>query len=240
MTCQKHGEYEAQTKSICGITVSTMCPLCEKEEAEAAEKERKEIEKSALLASYKAANIEPEYYGATLDSLEILTPEHEKAVSYAREMIATKSGKLVLLGANGTGKTHIAVAIVRELFGAIYSMYEITTRIRASYVAGAKENELEIVNQLASLPMLAIDEIGRTKGSEAETNWLSFIIDKRHVRHLPLVLISNKHVRKLCPAGGCEKCLENFISEDIMSRLAEDGRLVTFKDGDYRRKKRSI
>jgi DNA replication protein DnaC len=237
MTCHKHGEYEAQTKSICGITVSTMCPVCEKEEAAAAEKERKEIENGILIASYKAANIEPEYYGATLETIEILTPEHEKAVGYAREMIATKKGKLVLLGANGTGKTHIGSVLAYTLFGAIYSMYEITTRIRASYVAGAKETELEIVNQLASLPMLVIDEIGRTKGSEAETNWLSFIIDKRHVRHLPLVLISNKHMRKLCPSGGCDKCLENFISEDIMSRLAQDGKLVTFKEGDYRRRR---
>jgi DNA replication protein DnaC len=240
MTCPKHGEYEAQEKTIRGITVSAMCPVCEKEEAEAAEKERREIEAGILRASYKAANIEPMYYGATLEQIDILTPEHEKAVMYAREMIATKKGKLVLLGANGTGKTHIATVIVYALHGSIYSMYEITTRIRASYVAGAKENELEIVNQLASLPMLAIDEIGRTKGSEAETNWLSYIVDKRHVRGLPTVLISNKHVRKLCPSGGCEKCLENYISEDIMSRLAEDGRLVTFKDGDYRRKKRSI
>jgi hypothetical protein len=33
--------------------------------------------------------------------------------------------------------------------------------------------------------------------------------------------------------------LENYISEDIMSRLSEDGYLVTFKEGDYRKIKRT-
>ena len=80
-------------------------------------------------------------------------------------MVKDRAGKLVLLGSNGTGKTHLAVGIVRVLGGAIYSMYEITTRIRASYVSGAKETELKIVDELASLPMLAIDEIGTHEGS---------------------------------------------------------------------------
>jgi DNA replication protein DnaC len=154
-------------------------------------------------------------------------------------MVQDRAGKLVLLGSNGTGKTHLAVGIVRVLGGAIYSMYEITTRIRASYVSGAKENELQIVDELARIPMLAIDEIGRTKGSDAETNWLSYIVDKRHARGLPLMLISNKHTRKTCPDGGCQNCLENYISEDIMSRLAEDGYLVNMIGEDYRRKKRA-
>ena len=87
--------------------------------------------------------------------------------------------------------------------------------------------------------MLAIDEIGRTKGSDAETNWLSYIVDKRNSRGLPLVLISNKHTRKTCSDGGCQNCLENYISEDIMSRLSEDGHLVTMCGEDYRRKKRA-
>ena len=123
-------------------------------------------------------------------------------------------------------------------------MYEISARIRASYVSGAKETELDIVDELARLPILVIDEIGRTKGSDAETNWLSYIIDKRHVRHLPIILISNKHLNKTCEyrntqQKGCKDCLENYISEDIMSRLSEDGYLVTFKEGDYRKIKRT-
>lgn len=236
--CDKHGEYTEQTADIFGISLHTGCPACEKERDEIEYQEGVRQAQEAERARLESLNIEPMYFESTLDNFIAGSPEQERALSYAQAMVKDRSGKLVLLGSNGTGKTHLAVGIVRVLGGAIYSMYEITTRIRASYVPGAKENELQIVDELARIPMLAIDEIGRTKGSDAETNWLSYIVDKRHARGLPLMLISNKHTRKTCPDGGCQNCLENYISEDIMSRLAEDGHLVNMTGEDYRRKKR--
>jgi DNA replication protein DnaC len=237
--CEKHGDYEEQETVIAGFTLRTGCPACEKERDEIEYQEGVRQAQEAERERLESLNIEPMYFDSTLETFTAGSPEQERALAYAREMVRTRTGKLVLLGSNGTGKTHLAVGIVRVLGGAIYSMYEITTRIRASYVSGAKETELQIVDELARIPMLAIDEIGRTKGSDAETNWLSYIADKRHTRRLPLMLISNKHTRKTCPDKGCPNCLENYISEDIMSRLAEDGHLVNMTGEDYRRKKRA-
>ena len=237
--CEKHGDYTEQTTDIFGFILRTGCPDCEKELDEIEHQEGVRQAQEAERKRLESLNIEPMYFDSTLDNFIAGSPEQERALSYAHAMVQDRAGKLVLLGSNGTGKTHLAVGIVRVLGGAIYSMYEITTRIRASYVSGAKENELQIVDELARIPMLAIDEIGRTKGSDAETNWLSYIVDKRHARGLPLMLISNKHTRKTCPDGGCQNCLENYISEDIMSRLAEDGYLVNMIGEDYRRKKRA-
>ena len=237
--CDKHGDYTEQTTDIFGFILRTGCPACEKELEEIERQEGIRLAQEAERKRLESLNIEPMYFESTLDNFIAGSPEQERALSYARAMVKDRAGKLVLLGSNGTGKTHLAVGIVRVLGGAIYSMYEITTRIRASYVSGAKETELDIVDELARVEMLAIDEIGRTKGSDAETNWLSYIIDKRHTRNLPLILISNKHTRKTCPDGGCQNCLENYISEDIMSRLAEDGHLVNMIGEDYRRKKRA-
>ena len=242
--CDKHNlDYEEKTEGFLGRIIESDCPKCLEEkfkdwEEKEAQKE-KEGKEQARLAYLARCNIEPMYHDSTLDTFIAESDEQKKALEYAREMVKEKSGKLVLLGANGTGKTHLAVGVVRELSGRLYSMYEIATRIRASYVSGAKETELDIVDELSRVPMLAIDEIGRTKGSEAETNWLSYIVDKRNSRGLPLILISNKHARKSCPSGGCEKCLENYISEDVMSRLSEDGHLVNMTGEDYRRKKRA-
>jgi len=237
--CDKHGDYTEQTTNIFGFSFHTGCPACEKERDEIEHQEGIRQAQEAERKRLESLNIEPMYFTSTLDNFIAGSPEQERALSYAQAMVQDRAGKLVLLGSNGTGKTHLAVGIVRVLGGAIYSMYEITTRIRASYVSGAKETELDIVDELARVEMLAIDEIGRTKGSDAETNWLSYIIDKRHTRGLPLMLISNKHTRKTCPDGGCQNCLENYISEDIMSRLAEDGHLVNMIGEDYRRKKRA-
>ena len=245
--CEKHNlDYEERelTSPLTGkITVFGSCPECDREYDEEIKRQEEEMQERARESSrirfLEKCNIEPMYFDSTLDTFITASDEQEKALAYARGIVKEKTGKLVLLGTNGTGKTHLAVGVVRELRGCLYSMYEITTRIRASYVSGAKETELDIVDELSRVEMLAIDEIGRTKGSEAETNWLSYIIDKRHTRNLPLILISNKHARKSCPSGGCEKCLENYISEDIMSRLSEDGRLVNMTGEDYRRKKRA-
>ena len=241
--CKKHKiEYEEREEKspLTGrmMTFGT-CPECDREYDEEMKRQDDEMQERARIRFLEKCNIEPMYHDSTLDNFKAESDEQKKALAYARDMVKEKAGKLVLLGTNGTGKTHLAVGVVRELSGRLYSMYEITTRIRASYVSGAKETELDIVDELARVEMLAIDEIGRTKGSEAETNWLSYIIDKRHTRNLPLILISNKHTRKSCPSGGCEKCLENYISEDVMSRLSEDGHLVTMTGEDYRRTKRA-
>ena len=117
------------------------------------------------------------------------------------------------------------------------TMYEVSTTIRASYTAKAEHTELEIVDGLARLPLFVIDELGRTKGGEADQNWLSYILDKRHVRKLPTILITNKHVKKACADGGCPDCLENYITEDVMSRLSEDGVLLKFTGEDWRKKR---
>jgi DNA replication protein DnaC len=248
-TCPIHGDYEGEmVKTLSAIFDDTdtkipePCPLCiDNQERDFRERERikdEKIERDTLERQRKNWNIEPMYYDSTLDNYYPTTDVQHKAKAAIQNMIETKGGKIVLLGKNGTGKTHLAICAVKELDGKILSMYEITTRIRATYTHNAKETELDVVDELARLNMLAIDEIGRTKGSDAETNWLSYIIDKRHTRGLPLILISNKHLRKHCPKSGCQDCLDNYISEDIMSRLSEDGILINLDGEDYRKTKR--
>lgn len=233
--CEKHGiVYENELK-IGSLTIMRQCPQCleeiDSEEKQKDEERQREIE----LAKYEAMNIEPMFYDATLDNFAANTPELKRAVEAIRRLISGEIQQIIMIGKNGTGKTHLAVAAVKLLGGRIYSMYEIATRIRATYTQRAHEDELDVVDELSRVPLLAIDELGRTKGSDAETNWLSYIIDKRHARMLPTIIISNKHLRKDCPVNGCDSCLENYISEDIMSRLTENGVLIKFTGEDWRK-----
>ena len=213
-----------------------ICPRCEGEQDKEREIEKQAKEEENRKQRIRDMNIEPMFIDATIENFIARTPELEKAVESVKRLIAGEIQQIVMTGKNGTGKTHLAVAAVKALSGKILSMYEITTRIRASYTSLARETELQIVDELAWANMLAIDELGRTKGSDAETNWLSYIIDKRHSRSLPTIIISNKHVRKDCINHGCENCLENYISEDIMSRLTEGGVLLRFTGEDWRKK----
>jgi len=237
--CDKHDiDYEQKEADLCGRKIMVgSCPACEIEYEEELRREKEENAEALRISTYRSSNIEPIYYSATLDGFNADTPELEKAKSAVQKLIDDRTGKIVMLGKNGTGKTHLAVCAVKALGGKIYTMYEISTRIRATYSPKAKEDELEVTDELARVKMLVIDEIGRTKGSDAEENWLSYIIDKRNSRSLPLILISNKHTRKSCKDGGCKDCLENYISEDILSRLCVDGKILNFTGDDYRKKR---
>lgn len=239
MHCDKHDiDYEQKEVEMFGKKMKVGdCPACEIEHEEETRKEQEEIEAEGKLNFYRACNIEPLYLDVSLESFKAETPEQVKAKDTVQKLIDTRTGKIVMLGKNGTGKTHLAVCAVKALGGKILTMYEISTRIRATYSPKAKEDELEVTNELARLKMLVIDEIGRTKGSEAEENWLSYIIDKRNSRSLPLILISNKHTRKSCTENGCKDCLENYLSEDILSRLCVDGKVLNFTGDDYRKRR---
>jgi DNA replication protein DnaC len=235
--CPIHGAYESEEFYAMGARFTTSCPLCEQAD-EIREAESKKAEALAdRIKRLESMNMEPAYIDATLESFKADTPELERAVSRTKDLIEGRIKKLVFVGRNGTGKTHLACAALHILGGRIMTMYEISTTIRASYTSRATQTELEIVDGYARLPLFVIDEIGRTKGGDVEANWLSYIIDKRHTRSIPLILISNKHVKKDCPAGGCADCLENYIGEDIMSRLNQDGALIRFTGADYRRGK---
>ena len=239
MHCDKHNiEFEQEEKTFMGrvFTVGS-CPKCDQEMEELIERQRLEEIERERIPRLQRANIEPLYFNSSFESFKADTPELEKAKASVQKLVDERTGKIVMLGKNGTGKTHLAVCAVKALGGKILTMYEISTRIRATYSPKAKEDELEVTDELARLKMLVIDEIGRTKGSEAEENWLSYIIDKRNSRSLPLILISNKHTRKTCKDGGCKDCIENYLSEDIMSRLCVDGKIINFTGEDYRRKR---
>ena len=239
MHCDKHDiDYEQKETTLFGKTILIgECPACEIEYEEETRKAQEAIAEEGRINFYRACNIEPLYFDASFESFKADTPELEKAKATVQKLVTEKTGKIVMLGKNGTGKTHLAACAVKALGGKILTMYEISTRIRATYSPKAKEDELEVTDELARIKMLVIDEIGRTKGSDAEENWLSYIIDKRNSRGLPLILISNKHSRKSCPEKGCKDCIENYLSEDIMSRLCVDGKILNFTGDDYRKKR---
>lgn len=238
--CDKHGAYTGRKVEYeSGLKYTSTCPKCveewQEENARKEETERIAYRIASEMRKRREMGIEPLYDSATFESFIVDTDGKKKAVDGVKELVAGKTKKIVMIGANGTGKTHLAIAALREMGGRIMTMFEISATLRATYTGDG--NELEELEKMAAYPLFVIDEIGRTKGSDAEANWLSYIIDKRHVRGLPTILISNKHTRKTCPKDGCADCLENYLAEDVMSRLCEDGVLLKFSGDDWRKGK---
>lgn len=235
--CDKHNiDFEASELGFMGVESS--CPRCAEEAEEefaASEAERKaRAEIEANQTRYASMGIKPAYFGVTLDNFEADTPELQKGLSAIKDLIDGKIYSVILTGGCGTGKTHLACAAVKILGGRIVKMFAISEMIRASYVDHSRGTSLDIMNELASVPLLAIDEVGRTKGSDAEMQWLSYIIDERYSSKLPTILISNRLMKSRCAKGDEDKCFENFVGEDVLSRLRESCRVIMFTGEDWR------
>lgn len=248
--CTIHGEYEAEIfPALFGMgELESKCPECERLQEEQYKKfiqisEAKKVSE-AQDAKYKAMRIRQRYYDATFDKVQPSTERQRYAISCLKRMAEVKRGTVVLLSDNGYGKTYMATCCLQAIgAGRYYKMYEISSLIRSTYVSGSKKSELEVIEELIDLPLLIIDEIGRTKCSDAELAWLSEIIDDRRNDYKPTILLSNKHKSSMCPkfngGKGCEdcqnpSCFDHCVGSDILSRLQEETVIIEM-DGTDRR-----
>ena len=234
--CEKHGEYEASIFEG-PFVMASECPKClaEFEDAEACERET--VNTAADIERWKGMNIPPLYYSATLANFDAYNVNLKAALDSALALVSGKYQSLVFVGSPGTGKTHLAIGALKRLGGAIHRMYRVSCQIRATYTPASKETEEMVLDRMANYKLLCIDEIGKSKGSDSELSWLSDIIDTSHSNGNKIILISNNHLRGDCPNGakGCASCLENYLGDDMISRLSERGAVVKFEAKDYRR-----
>ncbi len=238
--CKIHGEYECKEVGVMWKSFLVGCPKC-LAEREQKDKEQ-EIQMKKLLKNemklHKEAlllkrGIEPEFFNITLDDYKAETKEEQKALDAAKDLAEGKIKKLVLLGNFGTGKTMLASALAIMLGGIRITMFEISARIREMY-NNREGTEVDVLDELLKYPFIAIDEIGRTKGSEAELNWLSYLIDKAHTRNIKLMLISNKLRANSLPDNEKADCFEQFIPADSTSRLRQNTVIVELFGRDRR------
>ncbi len=236
ITCILHGDYESDVDIYENgdEVIKNECPVCRKIRLDKELEQAKKRQTEENINLCKECNVEPEFYLKTLDDYIPTSESEKKAKESVEKLINGELKKVILLGGTGTGKTLLGSIAAKTLKGKILTMYEISTMIRQSYTVKADKTELEIVRELASIPFLAIDEVGRTKGSQAEFNWLSYVLDKRHVRGLPFMLMSNGHIRSECKNNGCDKCFENYMDVDVISRLRQNSKLININAKDYR------
>ena len=245
--CSKCGKEYNQPALITqfGIMTTRACPECV-DKYDIAEKSKLKHQKEENKAAWlEDIGIKDAYEKSTLDNYLAVSESQKEALNACRLIDNGKIMKLVLLGGNGVGKTHLASALVKKHNGLLITAYEMFATYRQCFSAKGL-SELETIKKFSKIPLLAIDEFGRTKGSEAEENFLSAIIDNRHSNNLPTLILSNLIRKRDCiryasnnkACEGCEhkNCLESRLTKDVISRLRENSCVVLIEGEDYRRR----
>jgi DNA replication protein DnaC len=244
LTCPKHGEYTGEVVKVIFLErekeINPVCPFCEQERAAEKAREEEEYQKRLTTSRLRSMNVEPRFYESTLDNFNAYNAELRGHLETCRRFAEHPDGKLVMLGAYGNGKTHLAVSVLKAVGGVMYTATEIALRLRQSYNGGVLK-EWEIFEELCTAPLLVIDEVEKIKETEWKGHWMSHIVGKRYNRFLPIIFISNCHLQIDCPEREqpCPHCLEYHLDNDVLSRILEDGIMMNFTSGDYRIKIRN-
>jgi DNA replication protein DnaC len=125
---------------------------------------------------------------ACFDAFKGWSPDHARAKAvaedFAKKLRRDEPTKgFLLYGRPGAGKTHLLVATLRwlALEKGIAGRYVEFMLLLSDIRAGFSENRshMEILKPLLSVPVLAIDELGKERGTEWERSMLDELISRR-------------------------------------------------------------
>jgi len=213
----------------------------QREEQKLLAEEKAEREKQEYLQNIKdhpeqtitACGVGKRYLSCSFETFK--GADKVKAVCKA---LIEKPESIVLTGDTGSGKTHLAVAILREFVkdgkvidsrGAIFTTVpDLLLSIRSGFgdSSGFTQSEEDFINSYAKTPFLILDDLGAEKSTEWATATLSAIIDKRYRELLPTVYTTNLTLDEI----------SNQLSRRISSRMS-DAKIIKLSMPDYRRKR---
>ena len=249
-TCEKHGTYTSTgvryNLGRLQKEVWTPCPDCE--ELRLAAERQAEAERVATAARQRLeamlheAAIPARFAGRTLASYTAETQEQQRALKVATDFATNfderlrRGESLILLGAPGTGKSHLAAAILQAIMPRHCGLYQtcagLIRAVRNTWRKDAERSEGQVLAMLAEVPLLVVDEVGVQYGTDSEQNILFEVLDRRYRDMMPTILLANlklKREKAEDPAG-----LREVLGERVYDRLTETARIVTFEGESYR------
>ena len=156
---------------------------------------------------------------------------------------------LLILGPCGVGKTHLAVAVLRELIysrevqGVFYDFRELLRKIQNSYNAASQGSEMEILKPVIESPVLVLDDLGAERPTEWVRDTFAYILNSRYNRKLTTVITTNfeDRLRETRTIGDgtrlpAEETLEERIGVRLRSRLHEMCKVIQLEGDDFRAK----
>lgn len=147
---------------------------------------------------------------------------------------------LLFMGGCGTGKTHLAVAVLQTIITdgkpgkMLFSNFQdLIQEIQASFDPTSNTSKGEILQPLLDADLLVLDELGSQKPTPFVQDILYYIINSRY-NDAKFTIFTTNYFDD--PKTKGEERLEDRIGERLRSRLAEMADRIVLEADDYRRR----
>lgn len=155
-----------------------------------------------------------------------------EVASYAREFVTNEDYMFAMLGKTGNGKTHLAVAMLREWCtcenpNCFYITEKALFDELVEALSSKKISTEQIVEKYTKYEALIIDEIGRSEPSAYKKENLLAIVTNRLDRKRKTVIIGNLTL----------EAFKDYFPDAVVSRMSEGGRSFILREEDYRRRR---
>lgn len=236
--CPKHGPFDSRRVAP---RIWSRCPVCQEEaRAEEARQEAEAQRRQAEARQRKLlgrAAIPERFIGKNFDNFNADTDAKLGALTVLRDYSEnfdrnSRAGKgLILSGKPGTGKSHLAGAVLQDHLDkdVLYATcMDIIRAVRETWRKDSERSERQVLSYLGGLDLLVIDEMGVQYGTDGEQTILFDVLDRRYREVKPTILLTNQDAEGL----------KTYLGERTFDRLRETCRLVPFEWESYRPKAR--
>jgi len=179
---------------------------------------------------------------------------------FAAEFPVGNEHGLLLMGPCGVGKTHLAVAALKEIVlrghsGLFYDYRELLKEIQDSYNPENQATEMSVLEPVLQADILVLDDVGSSKPSLWALETVGHILNTRYNEKRVTLLTTNYLDAEAAASGApqqsgsrvigmrapaIEDTLTERVGKRIRSRLYEMCRTIEISAPDYRKEIRNM